>query len=55
MLLGITALTWLLVIPLVLAWPAAGFAVYLVYRSSKRHDAREAIEREQALPASEPS
>ena len=42
-------------IPLVLAWPVAGFIVYLVYRSSKRHDEREALERERALTVSEPS
>ena len=55
MLLGMTALTWLIAIPLVLAWPIAGFVIYLVYRSGKRHDEREALEREQAVPASEPS
>ncbi len=55
MLLGWTPLTWLLVVPMVVAWPAAGYLVYVVHRSGKRHDEREALEREQRLTASENS
>jgi hypothetical protein len=53
--LGLTALTWVILIPCTLCWPAAGFLVYVVHRSAKRHDERERLEREQALAASEPS
>jgi hypothetical protein len=52
-LLGWTPLTWVLVIPMVVAWPAAGYLVYVVHRSGKRHDEREKLEREQALRLSE--
>lgn len=53
-LLGLTPLTWLLAIPVILVWPAAGYILYLVYRSGKRHDAREALERErEGLPTRE--
>ncbi|HWE83254.1 MAG TPA: hypothetical protein VG265_16505 [Gaiellaceae bacterium] len=49
--LGITALTLVIVIPLVVAWPIAGYVVYLVWRHGKRHDERERLEREQQLAA----
>jgi len=55
MLLGITALTWLVLIPCVACWPIAGYVVYLVHRSGKRHDEREAAERERHLQASQQS
>ena len=42
MLLGMTALTWLILVPAVGCWPAAGYLVYLVNRSGKRHEEREA-------------
>jgi len=47
--LGLTALTWIILIPATLCWPAAGYLVYLVWRSGKRHDERERLEREQGL------
>jgi hypothetical protein len=45
--LGLSALTWVILIPATLCWPAAGYVVYLVWRSAKRHDERDRIEREQ--------
>jgi hypothetical protein len=51
--LGLTALTWLVLIPCTLCWPAVGVVLYLVHRSGKRHDERARLEREQALPVSE--
>ncbi len=53
MLIGLTALTWVILIPCTLCWPVAGYVVYLVHRSGKRHDERERLEREQALAISE--
>ncbi len=47
MLLGLSALTWVLLIPATMCWPAAGVVVYLVWRHGKRHDERERLEREQ--------
>ena len=55
MLLGMTALTWLVLIPCVAVWPVAGYVVFLVHRSGKRHDEREAAERDRRLKASEQS
>jgi hypothetical protein len=53
--LGLSALTWVILIPCTLVWPVAGYAVYLLHRSAKRHDERERLEREQALPVTEHS
>jgi hypothetical protein len=52
MLLGLSALTWVVLIPCTLCWPVAGYVVYLVHRSGKRHEEREAAEREQRIAAS---
>ncbi|HEY4346291.1 MAG TPA: hypothetical protein VGM80_01800 [Gaiellaceae bacterium] len=47
--LGLSALTWVILLPATLCWPVAGYVVYLVWRSGKRHDERDRIEREQRL------
>ncbi len=51
MIVGWTALTWIILVPAVLCWPVAGFLVYLVWQSAKRHDEREAAERKRLLDA----
>ena len=38
MLLGLTALTWIILIPATLCWPAVGLVIYFIWRSAKRHD-----------------
>jgi hypothetical protein len=59
MLLGMTALSWLVFIPAVACWPIAGVIVYFVWRWSKHHE-EEAEEQRRALleaaarPASDP-
>ena len=40
-LLGLTALGWLVLIPATACWPAAGVVVYFVVRSARRHDEQE--------------
>ena len=47
--LGLSALTWVILIPATLCWPAVGVGFYFIWRSAKRHDEREAVERERAL------
>ena len=47
--LALTALTWVILIPATMCWPVAGVIVYFVWRSAKRHDEREKLEREQGL------
>jgi len=49
MFLGLSALTWVILIPCTLCWPAAGYLVYVVHRSAKRHEVGEALERERLL------
>lgn len=49
MFLGLSALTWIILIPCTLCWPAAGYLVYIVHRSAKRHEVGEKAERERLL------
>jgi hypothetical protein len=53
--LGLTALSWILLIPAVLCWPVVAFAGYLVWRSAKRHGEVEAAERQRLLEAARAS
>jgi hypothetical protein len=46
--LGLTALTWIILIPATMCWPVAGLIVYLVWRASKEHE-ESAEEQRQAL------
>jgi hypothetical protein len=53
--LGLTALSWLLLVPAVLCWPVIGVAGYLVWRSAKRHGDADAAHRKALLErASQP-
>ena len=49
--LGLTALSWVLLIPAVLCWPVVFFFGWLVWRASKRHEAEEDAQRERLLEA----
>ncbi|HEX4520343.1 MAG TPA: hypothetical protein VH063_12250 [Gaiellaceae bacterium] len=51
MLVGLTALTWVILIPATLCWPVAGFIVYLVWRSSREHEEHADAERKRLLEA----
>jgi hypothetical protein len=51
MLLGLTALTWVILIPATMCWPVAGFIVYLVWRSSQHHEEAAEAERKRLLDA----
>ncbi len=51
MLVGLTALTWVILIPATMCWPVAGFVVYLVWRSSKHHEEAADAERKRLLDA----
>ena len=51
MLLGLTALTWVVLIPAGGCWPAAGYLVYRINRAAKRHEEHADHEREQLLAA----
>jgi hypothetical protein len=49
--LGLTALSWILLIPAVLCWPAVFFAGWLIWRASKRHEDEENAQRQRLLEA----
>ena len=49
--LGLTALSWILLIPAVLCWPVVFFAGWLIWRASKRHEAEEDAQRQRLLEA----
>jgi heme/copper-type cytochrome/quinol oxidase subunit 2 len=51
MLLGLTALTWIILIPATMCWPVAGIFVYLLWRWSKKHEEHAEAERERLLEA----
>ena len=48
---GLTALSWLVLIPAVACWPVAGLVVYLVWRNAKHHHAADDAHREALLEA----
>ena len=50
--LGLSALSWVLLIPAVLVWPVVFVVGYLIWRSSKRHT--EADEAPATLSSSRP-
>jgi hypothetical protein len=49
--LGLTALSWVLLIPAVLCWPLVGLAGYFIWRWSKQHEEADAAERRRLLEA----
>ncbi len=49
--LGLTPLTWVILVPAVGCWPAAGYLVYRINRSAKRHEEHADHERERLLAA----
>lgn len=55
MLLGMTALTWVILIPAVGCWPAAGYLVYRINRSGKRHEEHAEHERAELMAAHAPA
>jgi hypothetical protein len=48
MLVGMTALSWVVLLAMVGAWPAAGLLALFVVRSWRRHDRRLAADRAEA-------
>ena len=51
MVLGLTALTWIILIPATLCWPVVGIAVYFLWRWSKHHEEIDAAQRKALLEA----
>jgi hypothetical protein len=47
--LGLTAISWVVLIPAVLCWPVVVFILLPIWRSSKRHEAEEKAQREKLL------
>jgi hypothetical protein len=48
---GLSALSWVLLIPAVLVWPLVGFLVYLIWRWAKRSSAADEAQRRELLEA----
>ena len=51
MLLGLTAINWIILIPATLCWPVVGVVLYLIWRSAKRHTTHDDAQREALLEA----
>ena len=51
MVLGLTAINWIILIPATLVWPLVGVVLYFVWRSAKRHDDADAAQRRALLDA----
>jgi hypothetical protein len=49
--LGLTVISWVLLIPAVLCWPVVFFFGWLVWRWSKRHEEEAEAQREALLEA----
>jgi heme/copper-type cytochrome/quinol oxidase subunit 2 len=49
--LGLSALSWVLLIPAVLVWPVVFVAGYMVWRWSKRHTEADEAQRRSLLEA----
>jgi hypothetical protein len=50
-LVGLTALSWVLLIPAVLCWPVVFFVGWMIWRWSKRHTEADDAQREALLEA----
>jgi hypothetical protein len=44
---GLSAINWVVLIPATACWPVAGLVVYFVARSARRHDEGEAREHDE--------
>ncbi len=51
MVLGLTAINWIILIPATLVWPLVGVVLYFLWRSAKRHDDADAAQRRALLEA----
>jgi len=49
--LGLTALSWVLLIPAVLCWPVVCFVIYLIWRWAKRSGEADEAQRKALLEA----
>jgi hypothetical protein len=49
--LGLTALSWVLLIPAVAVWPVVGFFIYLLWRWAKRSSEADEAQRKALLEA----
>lgn len=49
--LGLTALSWLVLIPAVGCWPVAGYVAWRVWKWSKHHEEEAEAERHRLLEA----
>jgi len=48
------AIDWVIGVAAIMVWPIVGVAIYFIWRSGKRHDERERLEREQAAASGAP-
>ena len=51
MVLGLTAINWIILIPATLVWPLVGVVLYFIWRSAKRHDDVDKAQRQALLDA----
>jgi nitrogen fixation-related uncharacterized protein len=51
MVVGLTAINWIILIPATLVWPLVGIVLYFVWRSAKRHDDADSAQRRALLEA----
>ena len=53
MLVGLSALSWVILIPSTLCWPIVGYFGYRIFKSAKRHGDADRLERERLLALAE--
>jgi hypothetical protein len=51
MVLGLTAINWIILIPATLVWPLVGIVLYFIYKSAKRHEEHDDAQRQALLDA----
>jgi flagellar basal body-associated protein FliL len=51
MVLGLTAINWIILIPATLVWPLVAIVLYPIWRSAKRHEHADEAQRRALLEA----
>jgi flagellar basal body-associated protein FliL len=51
MVLGLTAINWIILIPATMVWPLVAVVIYFIWRSAKRHEDADAAQRRALLEA----
>jgi flagellar basal body-associated protein FliL len=51
MVLGFTAINWIVLLASTLVWPLVAVVIYFIWRSAKRHDDADAAQRRALLEA----